>query len=150
MLRFSMVDLRKKSALMYRDNLLYLTVYKSFKALPFLYELKLLIDWTFTSTALDLWKWLKFESIFDLLYITKCTMKGYVGRRLGEKTPKYTKFFVGGLSFFSILIIVFGPLVLFSSLNPTNKSNLVTGANIEVNMQYNISYLLHLQQMTQV
>lgn len=135
-IKYSMVDLRKQSALMKGDNLFYSTIFKSFKAMPFLYELKLLIDWTFTETALDLFKWFKFEAIYDLLFITKCNMKGYYGRRLGTKVTKFQKFFSGGLFFIGMLIIVFGPLVLFSSLNPTNKPNLVTGAFVELQLSF--------------
>jgi hypothetical protein len=135
-IKYSMVDLRKQSALMKGDNLFYSTIFKSFKAMPFLYELKLLIDWTFTETALDLFKWFKFEAIYDLLFITKCNMKGYYGRRLGTKVTKFQKFFSGGLFFIGMLIIVFGPLVLFSSLNPTNKPNLVTGSFVELQLSF--------------
>ena len=63
-------------------------------------------------------------------------MKGYYGRRLGEKIPGYIKFFSGGLFFSFMLVIVFGPLVLFSSLNPTNKPNKVLGANVELQLAF--------------
>jgi hypothetical protein len=143
-----MIDLRKQSSLMKGDNLFYSVVFKGFRAMPFLYELKLLIDWTFTTTSLDMWKWLKFESIYDLLFINKCTMKSYHGRKLGAKVNKIEKFFVGGLSFFAILIIVFGPLVLFSTLNPTNTDNPVTGARVEVKLKYLIySFYCHFHRI---
>jgi len=118
------------------DNLFYLYVFKTFKAMPFLYELKLLIDWTFTHTSLDLFKWIKFESIYDTIYITKCDMKSYRGRELGEPVPNTSKIFSGGLLIFVVLVIVFGPLLLFSSLNPTNKPNPVISSQIKVIILY--------------
>jgi hypothetical protein len=131
-IKYNMIELRKKSILMSGDNLFYSVVYKVYLNVPFLYEIKVLIDWTFTGTSLDLWKYLKFESFYDILFIDLCTMKGYHGRDVGEKIPKTSKFFVGGVSFFVILLIVFGPLILFSNLNPTNKQNPIANGSLDV------------------
>lgn len=43
--------------------------FKIYRAIPFLYELRVIIDWTFTTTALDLTQWFRLEDIFANLYI---------------------------------------------------------------------------------
>ena len=134
-IKYGLSDLRKMSGLMKSSNLFHSIFYKVFKNIPFLYELKNFIDWTFTSTSLDLWKWLKLEEIISLLYLNKCEAKGRTNRRIGTKVPNYMKIIMGGSTFFAVLIIVFGPIFLFSSLNPTNQVNEVIGVNLKVVLQ---------------
>ena len=134
-IKYGLSDLRKMSGLMKSSNTFHSIFYKIFKNIPFLYELKNFIDWTFTTTSLDLWKWLKLEEIISLLYINKCFAKGNMSRRIGTKIPVYMKFLMGGSIFFGVLLIVFGPIFLFSSLNPTNEVNPVIGVNLKVLLQ---------------
>ena len=63
-IKYGLSDLRKMSGLMKSSNIFNSVFYKVFKLIPFLFELKNFIDWTFTTTSLDLWKWLKLEEIF--------------------------------------------------------------------------------------
>ena len=134
-IKYGLSDLRKMSGLMKSSNLFHSVFYKIFKNIPFLYELKNFIDWTFTTTSLDLWKWLKLEEIISLLYINKCLAKGNMQRRIGTKIPVYMKFLMGGSIFFGVLLIVFGPVFLFSSLNPTNEIYPVIEVNLKVLLQ---------------
>ena len=134
-IKYGLSDLRKMSGLMKSSNLFHNIFYKIFKNIPFLFELKNFIDWTFTTTALDLWKWLKLEEIISLLYINKCYAKGNMNRRIGTKIPLYMKIFMGASIFFGVLLIVFGPIFLFSSLNPTNEVKPVVGVNLKVVLQ---------------
>jgi hypothetical protein len=123
------------SGLMKSSNLFHNIFYKVFKNIPFLFELKNFVDWTFTTTALDLWQWLNFEDIIALLYVNKCYAKGNMKRRIGTKSPLYMKILMGASIFFGVLLIVFGPIFLFSSLNPTNEVKPVVGVNLKVILQ---------------
>ena len=134
-IKYGLSDLRKLSGLMKSSNLFHNLYYKVFKNIPFLYELKNIIDWTFTTTSLDLWKWLKLEEIISLLYTNKCFAKGNMKRRIGTKIPVIMKILMGGSIFFGVLLIVFGPIFLFSSLNPTNEVRPVIGVNLKVLLQ---------------
>lgn len=132
--------MRQKSLLKRGDNPVYATSFKVFLAIPFLYELKLFLEWTFSATSLDLFKWLKFESVYDLLFITHCAMKVEKKRKIGEMIEKFEKILFGGCGFFIILLILILPLLLFSSLNPTNKINNVNDASIEVIYHFTLSF----------
>ena len=134
-IKYGLSDLRKMSSLMKSSNRFYSIFYKVFKIIPFLFELKNFVDWTFTTTSLDLWKWLKLEEIISLLYINKCYTKSYMGRRIGTKISLFYKISLGGSMFFGLLVIVFGPIFLFSSLNPTNEVRPVVGVNLKVILQ---------------
>lgn len=42
--------------------------FKVYKALPFLWEMKVIVDWTVTLTCLDLFQWFKLDDAFNYLY----------------------------------------------------------------------------------
>jgi piezo-type mechanosensitive ion channel component 1/2 len=48
----------------------FLTVwaFRIYKAMPFLWEMKVIIDWTVTITCLDLFQWFKLDDAFNYLY----------------------------------------------------------------------------------
>ena len=112
--------------------------YNIYINIPFLFELKNFIDWTFTSTALSLWQWLKLEEVISLLYLNKCYTKSKMARRVGSIIPNYSKIFFGGLTNLSIIVLIFGPLILFSSLNPINEVNQVNGVNLKIVLCMNV------------
>jgi hypothetical protein len=137
-IQHGLIDVRKKSLLMRGDNIVFSSIFKAYKAIPFLYELKLTVDWTFTPTCLDLFKWLKFESVYDTLFITHCTKKAEETIPVGKPIPTFKKGLMGCSSFLILLSILLAPLVLFSTLNPSNMNNNVTGAHIELFMSFQL------------
>ena len=137
-IKYGLTGMKRVSSLMKASNFLYNISYKIYTQIPFLFELKNFIDWTFTSTALDLWKWLKLEEIISLLYINKCFAKGNLKRRVGTITPNYMKVLMGGTTYLIVIILIFGPLILFSSLNPINIVNKVNGIKLKIVLCMNI------------
>ena len=131
-IKYGMTDIKKVSSLMKASNMIYSMTYKCYIQIPFLFELKNFIDWTFTKTSLDLWKWLKLEEIISLLFINKCQAKAEMSHKVGMKTPVYMKILMGSTTFFIVILIIFGPLVLFSYLNPLSFVNKVTGVNFQL------------------
>ena len=116
------------------DNIIYYGAFKGIKAIPFLFELKLLIDWAVTNTSLDFFKWLKFENIYETLFTTHCVIKSQNYKKPGHKITTFEKIYIGVLGFIIILCLLIGPLLLFSDLNPTNTLNNITNAEIKVNI----------------
>eukprot|EP00438_Fugacium_kawagutii_P031273 Skav218645 [mRNA] locus=scaffold365:537626:546553:- [translate_table: standard] len=49
-------------------------VFKVYSLIPFLEELRVLTDWTVTSTSMNLFMWFKLEDACQNLYKTKCDM----------------------------------------------------------------------------
>ena len=137
-IKYGLSDLRKSSSLMKGSNIYHSIIYKSFIKIPFLFELKNFIDWTFTSTALDIWKWIKLEEINSLLYINKCLSKSYMGRRVGTKVTVLKKILLGASLFLALLGLIFGPLILFSTLNPSNIANKILGG--EISLEFSIQF----------
>ncbi len=59
--------------------------------IPFLFELRTIIDWTFTPTALDVFQSIKLAQIQSDMFVAKCENKKYVEHTLGEKQPLIKK-----------------------------------------------------------
>ena len=67
--------------------------YSIFAAVPFLYELRALLDWSCTATTLSLFDWLKLEDIHTSLFMATVSRQMRETRSLGERQPRYAKFF---------------------------------------------------------
>ena len=130
--KYGYLDMLPKSLLKTGETTIHSGIFSGYKAIPFLYEIKLAIDWTFTKTSLDLFQWNKFESVYDTIYITLCSMR-YVNKRpVGTKINKFQKIFMGGSMFVGLLLVILVPLLIFSNLNPSNDFNNITGASISL------------------
>ncbi len=68
------------------------------------------------------------EAIYAELFIQRCAMMTYDAHKLGDKITGVFKFAFGLSGLFFVLACIFGPLVIFSTLNPIAEPNLVTGA----------------------
>ena len=135
-IKYGFYDIKRKSVLKSGKSWVNGMIYSTFKAIPFVYDIKLAIDWTFTKTALDLFQWNKFESVYDAVYCNYCAMNAKNKQKVGQKVPKIKKFFMGGgLTSFLVITLVF-PLVLFSSINPTNKINNLIGASLKIDLGF--------------
>ena len=91
----------------------------AYTAIPFLYELRCLLDWTCTATTLTLFDWLTFEEIRLKLYNNEIVRIFKSRRKFGHSQPKHVKFFQGLLLFILLLIILWTPLLVFSSGSPS-------------------------------
>jgi hypothetical protein len=138
-IRYGLPELRKGNFAMGDYTPINKGVFQGFLAAPFVLELKIVSDWTFTRTALDLFQWIKFENIYSDLFIAKCTNKGYLAHPLGEPIPLWSKALIGCGGLFGLIFVIAGPLLLFSSFNPLADDNLVTGASIQVLLKANLT-----------
>jgi hypothetical protein len=91
-----------------------------FRGVPFLYELKALLDWSVTRTTLTLVDWLKLEDIRASLYNRQCDLiMRRTARKEGSAQPATPKFLIGFSLFLVVLALLWTPLLAFSSSNPT-------------------------------
>ena len=105
--------------------------------MPFLYELKALLDWSVTPTTLTLVDWLKLEDIRASLYNRECDllMRG-LARKEGEAQPATSKFLLGFALFLGVLALLWTPLLAFSSTNPTFRTPHVTDFAFNASLQH--------------
>ena len=129
-----------RMALMNSYSLFNSISFKVYRSIPFLFEIKTFMDWTFTTTALDLFQWLKLEDIYGQLFLTKIETDNRFKRDLGQRIDRFSKFTMGCCGIFAFLLIILGPLLLFSTYNPLGEDNSVIGATVSVGFKIGDNY----------
>ena len=135
--KYGFYDIKRKSLFKKKDDELFSNMLNAFQIIPFLYEIKNALDWTCTSTCLTLFQWNKFEAIYDTIFDTYCEKSDWDERPIGKRISLKQKLSIGATMSFALILILVIPLILFSSLNPTNKLNNINSAKITLDLTFN-------------
>ena len=120
-------------ALMQSTSKWYSTTLTIYRALPFVFELQNLLDWACTRTTLGFGEWLILEDVLANFFFVQCgadsarTSPKSEGSAVGKKD----KWLIGVSLFALLVLLLFGPLFLFSSKAATT-ANPVTSFNLRV------------------
>ena len=94
------------------------TIFYSLRYLlvPFLYELRNVMDWVWTDTALSLYHWMEVEDVFAKVFVLKCWRRSELEYPTPRGTNRWhvTKYVVGGLLVIFFFLCFWGPLTLGS------------------------------------
>jgi len=60
---------KTRNSLMEHFTFVHATIFRLYRAFPFLFELRTIYDWTFSVTSLNLFQWIKVEDSNKILYI---------------------------------------------------------------------------------
>ncbi|XP_057439423.1 piezo-type mechanosensitive ion channel homolog isoform X2 [Lotus japonicus] len=110
--------------------------FRLYRAIPFLYELRCVLDWSCTTTSLTMYDWLKLEDIHASLFLVKCDVDlNRASHQQGQKQTKMTKFCNGICLFFVLMCVIWAPMLMYSSGNPTNIANPIKDASARVHIK---------------
>lgn len=105
--------------------------------LPFLMELKIILDWCWTKTSLDIFQWLELGQVDVSMYNNRNANRVAFEKPLGEKIGLTEKFICGCFCLTTILFFLVGPFLFFSNLSGFSESNLVTDAIVNLKIIIN-------------
>ena len=101
--------------------------------IPFLFEIKVLLDWTFSKTSLDIFQWFKLTCVHNDLYMYRCGNFAYIDRKTGTPISKCEKGLCGGMCLTFMFILLIAPLYAFSGLG--NTLNPISSAEVETYLE---------------
>ena len=115
--------------------------FQVYLSVPFMYELRVLLDYACTDSSLDLFDWLKLENINrDLFRINVRNMTYRRYHPFGHPQPWWKKVIVqGGGLFLLLLSILLVPFFIFSTSNPQVGVNPVYSASLNLTVATNDS-----------
>ena len=102
--------------------------------IPFLYDLRMYMDWIWTDTSLVLDEWSLMEDIFVNLYERKCELKldEEFPEPRGKAKRRFFKYLLGGAWVVLIIGLIWGPLGLFALGRAVGSTNRPVGATFEL------------------
>lgn len=124
------------SMIFQRSDVISFSAFTAYFSLPFLYELRVLLEYACTDSALDLYDWLKLENISRSLF--RINVRNNTYRKLhpfGQPQPGWKKVFLEGGGLFTIIFsLLVVPFFIFSTSNPQVDVNPVF--DIRFNMSF--------------
>ena len=104
--------------LMRSYDLLPYGLFMLYRTLPFVYDIRTILDWTFIPTTLMFWDYLKVEDIYAELYRVAATVLTLPKRRPGDDRALSEKCTMGCTMVTGMALILWLPLLLLSSSLP--------------------------------
>lgn len=132
-IKFGLPILKKSSSvLQYDNNLFWYGLACIYQALPFIVEIRCLIDFSFAKTSLDIFQfWQIYQCNYDM-YNGKNGNIYYFLKPIGTPMPMLDRCLMGFTFSVLVLLILVGPLVLFSPMAGFIAPNPVLSGDIFV------------------
>ncbi|KAL7286394.1 hypothetical protein TKK_0019346 [Trichogramma kaykai] len=124
------------------------TLFKGFMVVPFLFEMRAVMDWIWTDTSMTVMDWFKMEDIFANIYQIKC-MRGLENdypQERGVKKTQWSKYLIGGGALFLMIGMIWFPLLLFALGSKVGIANIPQEVTLNLRIgSYEPIYVLSAQ-----
>ncbi|TGZ63042.1 hypothetical protein CRM22_007115 [Opisthorchis felineus] len=102
-------------------NYINLILFKGYLIVPFLYELRNIMDWMWTNSTLSLYHWMELEDVYAKIFVHKCWRRSEIAYPTprGVNRPAGKKALVGGLILAFFFACLWIPLALSSFIGAT-------------------------------
>ena len=109
-------------------------LFEIYSSVPFLFELRTILDWALTDTSLSIFMNFKYESLYLMLYDTKSGVEEETGynRRIGTPQRRMYKIMYGSFLFLILCILIWIPMLILSSGGLTTAKAPITQVNFSV------------------
>jgi len=110
------------------------TLFTLYMMVPFLYDMRLIMDWIWTDTSLQLNEWAIMEDINKQLFERKCTLtfEENFPEPKDRERRRFTKYIRGSLYLSAIMFAIWFPLVLFALGGTVGQSHKPEGFSVEI------------------
>ncbi|KAF1756961.1 hypothetical protein GCK72_013416 [Caenorhabditis remanei] len=111
--------------------------FKVFMNIPFLFELRTAIDWTWTDTSMPLFDFFNMENFYAHIFNIKCARQfeaAYPAPR-GIAKGKLVKYMMGFPIIIGVVIFIFSPLLLWSLLNQIGTISMPEKVNLKISIE---------------
>ena len=127
-LKYAYPPLRTEPFLASQYGIVSSNLHTMYRSIPFVDELKTIIDWSMTPSSLGLWPWLKFADIYERLYAVQCArafQRTYFGRhQFGAPANQLSKIMQGIVLVSLSVLILWSPFLIMSqSMAPNDLSS---------------------------
>lgn len=124
---------------------------------PFLYELRNVMDWMWTDSSVALYHWMEVEDVFCKIFVLKCwryaELRWPTARGINSRF--YAKYIIGGFLLVILFICLWGPLAVSSFIGRTFVKNPPIECSFSINVGgYSVikyalkdAYLFHFQPL---
>ena len=101
-----------------------------YRAIPYLFEFRAVIDWAISDTCLTFYHWLEFEDVFGLIFKTKVDRQSDAksGRKFGQPVEKWFQYFLLGLLMSVFTLLVWFPFIVVGTNSISETESVVDGS----------------------
>lgn len=102
--------------------------------IPFVDDIRVIVDWTVVPTSLDLWMYWKVEDAHTAFYRTRHLMFVRGQSYYAEQRDMLEKCYNGWVILFAVVLVILMPIIVFSPFSPFPNTVLVEQANLVLGM----------------
>lgn len=104
----------------------------AFRNIPYLTEIRCLLDWMMSKTSLDLFQSFQVFYYHDEIFTGFPSNNWYIDKTLGEPLDCFNRWLFSCICSWILFALLLGPLIIFSEASPLVADNPVSSGNVGI------------------